>query len=808
MPTPDQLTTVVHQIQNTVEVIIASHKQLHESWKDTLDVLDRLVSLLQRCGATGYLETELQQPLSALQSNLETTRAECLRYSIKKKGIFRVSAILPRWMVGKHVEHDFIRLRERIRAIYSDFEAVVERHEKEHDQKSNAAGPSSSSRPPAKRAVSPPYIEERTGNSGKTSARGTIERRSERAHTREVSRPSRRTSKAAEELEEWGTVGPEDWATVLTEMRNNVQGRAGSPLGKIQNGKVDRHVAVSISKPSGPKGVYPSTHSNLTLELRRLEIRLLMRIASFTSPDLCPPHDHFQGVKPIESYPVVISGYSWDVAVRHAVDLFYSLDASSMEKGDPETANRLFDLSQTLEDLCMHKYSYTVATWALRVRRSLYHHDKEMHRRDLAAILSLQARVLVELGRSDSAMIAAHGAVQLCYEEQALQGVQLAKALHVQASLLNASGKKSEAKAVAMEVVNILSALGEDKPHLKHFLALARASLSYLLVNMEEYREALDVAQAAIKSARALIGVVDSRPALIITLLIKARALTALGERGSAYVAGVEAVRHLRDLTPERPTFKTFLAYALVLTSRYLQVVGFYWEARKRAEEAVELYRTLYTAAPQAFAPHYAEALGFLTQLRTVDEHIEPESFDMAQHAVSLFREASIRDSDTLAAVLVVIATNLFEAKRLQEAAAPAEEAVGILRGGWSQNPNQYAPAFVMALRLASSCLLGTERALGFAKEAVQVHRERKDLKRTTHEQLLTHLLMDVFSCLRELGREAEAIPWKTEAAKLNMDLVENADRPDLKWDAVHSKVPPGGIMEYGPGYDDGAEDA
>ncbi len=534
-----------------------------------------------------------------------------------------------------------------------------------------------------------------------------------------------------------------------------------------------------------------------------------MQITTFTPPDLCSPHDQFQAAKLTPSYPIVVSGHSWDVAVGRATDLFYSVNIPNLDMRSPEAASTLFDLSQTLEDLCMHHYSYTVSTWALQIRRSLYHSDKDMHRRNLAFVLSLKARVLGRLGKIDGAMIAARGAVQLCYEDQVLQGVQLARALHVQASLLNAAGRKAEAKAVAMEMVEILAALGDEKPHLRLFLSLARASLSDLLMDMEEYPDALATVQAAIKSARALIGVVDSRPALAIALLVRARALSAQGERGSAYVAGVQAVRHLRDLTSERPGFATFLARALVLSSRHLHTAGFYWEARKHAEEAVGLYRNLHTSAPQAFARHYAEALGHLVELRVADEsddggeEADAEVFDMAQHAAGLFREASVTDSDTLASVLVVVASNLLNAGRLQDAGAPAEEAVGIRRRQWSQNPDQHAAAaFVATLRLASSCFPGTEEGLEYAKEAVQTHKERKDLDRDAHQDLLAHLLMDVFARLTELGREVEAIPWKTEAAKLNMDLVESTERP-----VAHFKGNPDSIMGRGSDTEDDKED-
>jgi hypothetical protein len=236
-------------------------------------------------------------------------------------------------------------------------------------------------------------------------------------------------------------------------------------------------------------------------------------------------------------------------------------------------------------------------------------------------------------------------------------------------------------------------------------------------------------------------------------------------------------------------------------------VAGFYWEARKNAEESVELHRTLHTSAPRAFAAHYAEAVGQLVQLRSADGASDTEVFDMAQHAAGLFREASVRDSEALAAVLLVIATGLFEASRPQEAAAPAEEAVEILRPRWKRSADEYAGRFVLALRLAAACRPNSEAGLELAKEAVEAHRPRRDMARDAHDELLTHLLMDVFSRLRQLEREVEAIPWKTEAARLNPDVVEVIDPPAAGASADYPKSLPGGMGEYGPGSDDELED-
>ncbi|KAI9444732.1 hypothetical protein H4582DRAFT_2052990 [Lactarius indigo] len=733
-------------------------------------------------------------------TDLDIIFAECQRRSaltIKKRGLLRVSAVLPKWMVGKFVGREVAGLREKIHYTHANFETALRRLEKRRSQESNmVAGPSGLSQQFTKQTSSPVSTEKRITTSSKGAAFASIHTQIPvGVHWVTVSSPGPAVEAAEiyERSDEWGTDDPGDWVAILTEMRNNVQDVAGSLLGQVRRNRRDGRVAIShASNPSSSKGINSSNNNNLALELRRMENHLMMKITSFTPPDLCSPHDQFQAAKLTPSYPIVVSGHTWDVAVGRATDLFYSVNIPNMDMRSPEAASTLFELSQTLEDLCMHHYSYTTSTWALQIRRGLYHSDKDTHRRDLASVLSLKARALGRLGKVDGAIVAARGAVQLCYEDQVIQGVQLARALHIQASLLNAAGRKSEVKAVATEMVETLTGLGDERPHHRLFLSLARASLSDLLVDMEEYLEALATAQAAIKSARALVGVVDSRPALAIALLVRARALSAQGERGSAYVAGVQAVRYLRDLTSERPNFATFLARALVLSSRYLHAAGFYWEARKHAEEAVGLYRNLHSSAPRAFARHYAEALGHLVQLRAADESndggdADSEVFDMAQHAAGLFREASVTDSDTLAGVLIVVAGHLLKARRLLDAGVPAEEAVGIRRRKWSQNPDQHAAAaFVAALKLASSCFPGTDEGLEYAKEAVQVHKERKDLDRDAHQDLLAHLLMDVFSRLTELGREVEAIPWKTEAAKLNMDLVESTDRP-----AAHFKDNP-----------------
>jgi hypothetical protein len=54
--------------------------------------------------------------------DLDSTYKECRRYSVEKKGMLRVSGVLPKWMVGKFLEREYGRIRTRIQHIHDNFE--------------------------------------------------------------------------------------------------------------------------------------------------------------------------------------------------------------------------------------------------------------------------------------------------------------------------------------------------------------------------------------------------------------------------------------------------------------------------------------------------------------------------------------------------------------------------------------------------------------------------------------------------------------------------------------------------------------
>ena len=58
-------------------------------------------------------------------SDLEATCVQCRRYSAKK-GVRRVSSVLPKWMVGKFLHREFARIQAKITLIHYNFEVCFQ----------------------------------------------------------------------------------------------------------------------------------------------------------------------------------------------------------------------------------------------------------------------------------------------------------------------------------------------------------------------------------------------------------------------------------------------------------------------------------------------------------------------------------------------------------------------------------------------------------------------------------------------------------------------------------------------------------
>ncbi len=139
----------------------------------------------------------------------------------------------------------------------------------------------------------------------------------------------------------------------------------------------------------------------------------------------------------------------------------------------------------------------------------------------------------------------------------------------------------------------------------------------------------------------------------------------------------------------ERPAFTHFLANALVLSSPQSRSysTGKHVKNCRRGRRVPSYPTHVRTAGLRSALRRGSWTARTTTRShgrdeptrRWREEDLTAEVFDMAQRAATLFRETSIRDSEALAdiRVLLVIVTQLFEASRVQEAVANAEEAVG-----------------------------------------------------------------------------------------------------------------------------------
>jgi hypothetical protein len=85
---------------------------------ETDSELQQLLSDLQRLFLTSEAPCITADDLPPSPRKLEATCAQCRRYSAKKKGVRRVSAVLPKWMVGKFLRPEFTRLQEKITLIH------------------------------------------------------------------------------------------------------------------------------------------------------------------------------------------------------------------------------------------------------------------------------------------------------------------------------------------------------------------------------------------------------------------------------------------------------------------------------------------------------------------------------------------------------------------------------------------------------------------------------------------------------------------------------------------------------------------
>ena len=228
--------------------------------------------------------------------------------------------------------------------------------------------------------------------------------------------------------------------------------------------------------------------------------------------------------------------------------------------------------------------------------------------------------------------------------------------------------------------------------------------------------------------------------------------LSDVGERKAALVAAREAVELYRGLAEASPqAYMPALAASLNNLAAFLSGVGERGEALVAVREAVEVYRVLAEASPQAYMPDLAGALNILaSSLSGVGER--GEALVAAREAVEAYRvlaEASPQAyMPDLAMSLNNLAIRLSEVGERGEAEEMAREAVEAYRVLAEASPQAYTTGLVASVTTLA-CILAV---YGHPEEALEVFVEDFD---HLSPAVRAHLLV-ARADWREDGREAD----------------------------------------------------
>jgi tetratricopeptide (TPR) repeat protein len=266
--------------------------------------------------------------------------------------------------------------------------------------------------------------------------------------------------------------------------------------------------------------------------------------------------------------------------------------------------------------------------------------------------------------------------------------------------------------------------------------------------------------------------------------------LSDLGRREEALAAIEEAVQLYRGLAGARPdAFIPDLATSLNNLAKMLSDLGRPEEALAAIEEAVQLYRGLPGARPDAFTPNLALSLNNLASMLS-DLGRPEEALAAIEEAVHLQRglpgarpDAFIPD---LATSLNNLAKMLSDLGRPEEALAAIEEAVQLYRDLAGARPDAFTPDLATSLNNLANRLsdLGRpEEALAAIEEAVHLHRGLAGARPDAFTPDLATSLNNFSKMLSDLGRPEEALVAIEEAVQLRRGLAgarPDAFTPDL----------------------------
>ena len=241
--------------------------------------------------------------------------------------------------------------------------------------------------------------------------------------------------------------------------------------------------------------------------------------------------------------------------------------------------------------------------------------------------------------------------------------------------------------------------------------------------------------------------------------------LSDVGERGEALGVAREAVELYRALAEASPqAYMPDLAMSLNNLANRLSAVGERGEALVVAREAVDAYQVLAEASPQAYTPDLAASLSNLANcLSSMGDR--DRALVVAREAVRLRRvlvEASPQAyRPDLARSLNNLANHLSEVGERGEALVVAREAVELYRGLAEASPQAYTPNLAATLNnLANRLSAVGERneALEAAREAVELYRALAEDSPQAYTPDLAISLNNLANYLSEVGKLNEAL--------------------------------------------------
>ena len=494
-----------------------------------------------------------------------------------------------------------------------------------------------------------------------------------------------------------------------------------------------------------------------------------MYCASLPTPEFASPNGFLGHPTSVPYYPTGDLESDRNVTFTTALDCLDELTVLLTGDAKAEIAGALSELAQALSDLGLHDYALKLSGFALEIYRDLYAMEPDQFRSRITSVLSFRANILVDLRQNDDAAGSADEAVTILKEQGDIQP-ELVYAMLNYAVLLGAIGREDGAAAVAFELMGLIDDSTTLQPDIILISPLCQLCVSIACTEFDSDL-ALAGADKAIEAFRAFLDA-NSKVLLAGALLAKSKILSSNGQNDIACSLSTEAVTLFRTASADRHVFSLLLAHALFTNSRQHLKANRICESLTAIRETVEIWQTVQISSPVASKRPLAWALFELAKYRLVgaDKQEQQDELQIAETAVSTFRDVSPLDYAGLANALFLYADRMLELDKNRDAATYAEESVQYFREAREGCPQKYALDLIFSLSLASSCLACTERcvaALEYAKEAVEVQHERNGDGDQQYGNHLRELLMDVIFRSTEMGLQEDAIPWEQELLQL-----------------------------------------